>query len=93
MPEAAGNTSPAGSDPTAYGREAVEHVLAESDWRGWEDMLEWLRATGPGDPVLSPGELRGLRQDAERAARANEPFTRDTGELISLLRRMHRREA
>ncbi len=67
--------------PAQYSRTAVAHVTSAGDWHGWEEMLDWLRSNGPSDPDLTPDELRGIRQDAERAAKLDIPFGTDTDGL------------
>ena len=36
----------------------IEHVLAVWPWHDWDELLEWLRGDGPGDPGFNPEELR-----------------------------------
>ncbi len=61
------NRPAAETAPANYDRAALEHVLALRPWRDWDEMAAWLRRDGVNDPGLNPDELRGLRQDAERA--------------------------
>jgi hypothetical protein len=82
-------TSAAGS-PVDYNRAALSHLLGIHPWRGWDEMLGWLRSEGPNDPHLSPNEHRALRQDAERAQGAGVPFTNDLEHLWAQLRRHHK---
>ncbi|GAB3146752.1 hypothetical protein GCM10027258_38910 [Amycolatopsis stemonae] len=72
-----------------FDRAAVGAVLAAGDWAGWDDLLEWLRTEGPGVPDLSPGALRGIRQDAERACATGFPFPHDPDHLYAILRGQH----
>ena len=71
---------------TGYDQRAVEHVLTVARWHDWQDLLEWLRGEAPNDPLLSPGEYRALRQDAERAYRSGASFSSDPDELWQRLR-------
>lgn len=61
-----------------YDRRAVEHLLSVRRWENWHELLEWLRSEGTNDPELEPGELRALRQDAERAADRGAEFAHDS---------------
>lgn len=83
-PNASGDR-PLRRDPARYNRTAVAHVASAGDWDGWEEMLDWLRSNGPSDPELTPDELRGIRQDAERAAKLDMPFSTEPAELWKAL--------
>lgn len=72
-----------------FDRAAVQTVLATGDWAGWDDLLGWLRSEGPGVRELSPGALRGVRQDAERACAMGFPFPHDADHLYAVLRGQH----
>lgn len=72
-----------------FDRAAVGTVLAAGDWAGWDDLLDWLRTEGPGVPELSPGALRGIGQDAERACAKGFPFPHDPDYLYAILRAQH----
>lgn len=72
-----------------FDRAAVGTVLAAGDWAGWDDLLDWLRAEGPGVAELSPGALRGIRQDAERACAMGFPFPHDPDHFYAILRGQH----
>ncbi|SFO86810.1 hypothetical protein SAMN05421810_101245 [Amycolatopsis arida] len=82
---------PARRPPADYGRATIRHVLTAGAWQGWDDMLQWLRTNGPNDPEINPDELRGLRQDAERAQRVGEEFTSDPDGFAAALQRARRR--
>lgn len=75
------NRPAAARDAAGYGRETVEYVLQDRTWQDWHELLEWLRAEGVDDPQLGPGELRALRQDAERAATRGAPFDNDADRM------------
>ncbi|WP_116051126.1 hypothetical protein [Amycolatopsis palatopharyngis] len=84
------NRPEATTQPGQYGRAAIDHVLATEHWHGWEEMLSWLRASGNNDPELNPDEMRGIRQDAERAWEMGLPFSNDAQQLKSTLNQARR---
>lgn len=79
--------------PNQYDRRAVEHVLAVKHWLGWNEMLAWLRSTGIADPALTPDELRGFRQDAERAQALSLPFSNDAEMMCGILQQANNHAA
>lgn len=81
-----GSGRPAASGRPDYGPEVVGNVLAVRRWESWSELLEWLRAEGVGDAGLGPGELRALRQDAERAAARGAPLPTDADRMWRELR-------
>jgi hypothetical protein len=87
---APGEHRPEVSGPGQYGKAALEHVLATGPWQGWDEMLSWLRSSGNNDPELNPDEMRGIRQDAERAWEMDLPFSNDTQQLRSTLNEARR---
>jgi hypothetical protein len=80
------NRTPADVGRGYYDRSTVAY-LATVRWRDWDELLEWLRSEGLNDPHLNSEEVRGVRQDAERASRRDAPFTNSVDELWAELHR------
>ncbi|PRX48637.1 hypothetical protein B0I33_104454 [Prauserella shujinwangii] len=83
-----GSDRPGGNAPAGgYGRSTVAYALEAGPWRSWDELLQWLRGDGLSAPGLTPDELRGLRQDAERACARGAPFSDDLDRVWAELRR------
>jgi hypothetical protein len=79
-------------DPTSraqdkdYDQSDVEHLVRVRDWHDWDELLDWLRREGDDDKRLTPGEVRALVRDAERARDRRAPFSLDVDRLWTELR-------
>jgi hypothetical protein len=70
-----------------YDRSDVEHLMRVRDWRGWEELENWLRESGDDDRRLTPGEVRRLAEDVARARQRGAEFSTDPERLWQELRR------
>ncbi|WP_199430097.1 hypothetical protein [Qaidamihabitans albus] len=86
-PQPGKNRHAAEVGPAHYDRSTVAYALSAGPWRDWDELLQWLRGDGPGASGLTPDELRGLRQDAERACERGAPFS---GDLDRMWAELHR---
>jgi hypothetical protein len=70
-------------DPTSrgmqkeYGVSDLESVLRVREWQNWDELLQWLRTEGDKHRRLTPGEVRNMVEDIERARRRGVQFQPD----------------
>jgi hypothetical protein len=60
-----------------YGLSDLESVLRVREWRNWDELLEWLRNEGDKHRRLTPGEVRNMVEDIERARQRGVQFQPD----------------
>jgi hypothetical protein len=74
-------------DPTSremekeYDRSDLESVLRVREWSNWDELLEWLRNEGDKHRRLTPGEVRNMVADMERARQRGAQFMPDVDQL------------
>lgn len=79
-------------DPTSqekhkdYERSDVAHLMAVRQWHNWEELHDWLRRESDNDNELTPGEVRHLIDDVDRARQRGATFTSDTDAVWEALR-------
>lgn len=68
-----------------YQRESVEEVYRhDSQWTGWDDVVRWLDQGAEADEQLNPGETAAMKEDFQKLAEQNQPYTSDPGKAFEL---------
>jgi hypothetical protein len=64
-----------------YERSDLESVMRVREWHNWDELLQWLRKEGDKHRRLTPGEVRHMVEDAERARERGARFEPDADYL------------
>jgi hypothetical protein len=69
-----------------YEESDLEHVLRRREWRGWDELISWLREEGDDDRRLTPGEVKHMVEDLSRLKEKGVQFTNDPQALYKAAR-------
>lgn len=59
-------------------------LVGRGPFRGWDEVVRWLRADGRRDGELRPGDVDQMLEDLWWLSRNEVPFTDDPGEAYRL---------
>ncbi|GAA1795225.1 hypothetical protein HC028_18240 [Planosporangium flavigriseum] len=66
-----------GATQKEYDASDLESVLRVREWRNWDEVIQWLRTEGDNHRRLTPGEVRNMVADMERARQRGVQFKPD----------------
>jgi hypothetical protein len=70
-----------------YEQSDVKHLLKVRRWRGYDEMIDWLRRDGDADSKLTPSEVGHLVDDLSRLRHSGTAFITDPTRLYDELKR------
>jgi hypothetical protein len=70
-----------------YDASDVKHLLRVRQWRGYDEMVKWLRREGDSDNELTPGEVSHLIDDLTRIQQRGAEMISDPDQLYKELKR------
>jgi hypothetical protein len=59
----------------------LEKIVAERQFKNWDEFISWLREEGDKVRGVTPGELKQMVEDFTRLKERGVPFTTDPAQL------------
>lgn len=64
----------------------IERLMGKREWKGYDEVISWLREEGDADRRFTPGEVRHMIDDFSRMRESGIDFARDPEELHQKLK-------